>query len=271
MKFLILSHLPTIYSTQRLVQEIESCGHKVTVANPENPALLSDLQGDIVIPRLGMYRYDEARANLENLQKSNHAQVVLNPLPYFHQARHKRIAHEILAELPQPKILTEVTSFPVIVKDGLSSKGRGVFLCKNQTELEECQLKLQGREVLYQEFIAESQGRDIRVFVIGQKVIACMERTSANPQEEFRSNLSLGGQGRKTTISRQEEDLCIAAVRRLKLDYAGVDLIPSHRGGLILEVNPCPGLEGIEKWSQKNIAKEIVLYAESIYHSNSHR
>lgn len=266
MKFLILSRLPTIYSTQRLVQEAESCGHTPIVENPETPGLTAD----VIIPRLGTFRYEESIANLESLQQTSGARV-LNAMPFFHQARHKKIAHTILSELPQPKIFSEAHQFPIVVKDCLSSQGEGVFLCKDKEELAICLMKLQGRDVLFQEFITESQGRDIRVFVVGTKALACMERTSANPKTEFRSNLSLGGTGRSVTISADEEALCVAAVQRLGLDYAGVDLVQSHRGGLILEVNPCPGLEGIEKWSQKNIAKEIVLYAESVYRSNSER
>ncbi len=146
MKFLILSRLSTLYSTQRLVQEIRLLGHEA-----------------------------------------------------------------------------------VVVKDCLSSQGEGVFLCGTPNELVHCLMKLQGREVLFQEFIAESQGRDIRAFIIGQNVIASMGRSSANPLLEFRS----------------------------------------HRVGLILEVNPCPGLEGIENCSQKNIAKEVVFYAESRYRTHS--
>jgi ribosomal protein S6--L-glutamate ligase len=265
MNFLILSRLATLYSTQRLVQEIETLGHKAIIENPETPGL----HADVIIPRLGNFRYEESIQNLEQLQKTSGAKVVLNAMPFFHQARHKKRAHEVLGDLPQPKIFSEAANFPVVVKDCLSSQGEGVFLCKSKEELANCLLKLQGRDVLFQEFIAESQGRDIRVFVVGNKALASMERTSADPQTEFRSNLSLGGTGKSVTISPEEEKLCVAAVQRLGLDYAGVDLIKSHRGGLILEVNPCPGLEGIEKWSQKNIAKEIVVYAESLHRSNS--
>jgi ribosomal protein S6--L-glutamate ligase len=248
-----------------LVQEITSLGHEALIANPESPSETAD----ILIPRLGNFRYEESLANLEYLQKNSGAKVTLNAMPFFHQARHKKRAHEILDDLPQPEIYTQPAHFPVVVKDCLSSQGDGVFLCQNQNELLQCQMKLQGREILFQEFIAESRGRDIRAFVIGQTVLASMERTSANPLIEFRSNLSLGGTAKPITLTAEEENHCISATRRLGLDYAGVDLVRSRRGGLILEVNPCPGLEGIEKWSQKNITKEIVLYAESLYRSNS--
>lgn len=265
MKFLILSRLSTLYSTRRLVQEIASLGHQAIIANPESP----EETADVLIPRLGNFRYEESLANLEKLQNTSGAKVTLNAMPFFHQARHKKRTHETLGPLPQPKLFDQVTAFPVVVKDCLSSQGEGVFLCRNQNELSHCLMKLQGREVLFQEFIAESQGHDIRAFVVGQNVVASMERSSANPLVEFRSNLSLGGTAKPVTLTTEEQNLCVSAVHRLGLDYAGVDLIRSHRGGLILEVNPCPGLEGIEKCSQKNIAKEIVLYAESLHRSHS--
>lgn len=269
MKFLILSRLSTIYSTQRLVQEIQTAGHEAVVENPEVED--SSLKADVLIPRLGTFRYEESIANLERLQKSTGAKVIFNAMPFFHQARHKLLAHKLLGDLPQPKLYTTATIFPVVVKDCLSSQGEGVFLCKNQSELDSCLYKLQGRETLLQEFIAESQGRDIRIFVIGDKAVASMERTSADPATEFRSNLSLGGTAQAVTLTPQEEDTAVKAVQRLGLSYAGVDLVRSHRGGLILEVNPCPGFEGIEKCSEKNIAKEAVVYAESVFRSNPQR
>lgn len=269
MKFLILSRLSNIYSTQRFVQEIEACGHTALVENPENPC--DGISVDVIIPRLGNFRYEESIQNLERLQKSTGARLTLNAMPFFHQARHKKHAHEILGDLPQPKLINEITHFPVVVKDCLSSQGEGVFLCHSHEDLQNCLLKLQGREVLFQEFIAESQGHDLRVFVVGKEVIACMERVSADSNREFRSNLSLGGVAKPATLSAAEQELCLAAVQRLGLDYAGVDLIRSHRGGLILEVNPCPGLEGIEKCSQTNVAKEVVLYAESFLRSHPQR
>lgn len=263
MKFLILSRLPNLHSTRRLVQEAEAAGHHARVENPE--AALTEPADDVVIPRLGTFRYEEALAHLEIRQKLHPATRTLNRLPFFHHARHKKKALEILQELPQPKSFTEVTSYPVVVKDCLASQGEGVFLCTHPQDLQNCLLKLQGRELLFQEFIAESRGRDLRAFVVGNKVVASIERFSTDPEREFRSNLSLGGQARPVDLSPEEVDMSLRAVQLLGLDYAGVDLIKSQRGPLLLEVNPCPGLEGIERWSEKNIAKEIILYAESLF------
>lgn len=267
MNILILSRQPQIYSTRRLVQEAEAAGHAVRVEDPE--AALSESKIDLLIPRLGSFRYEAARDQLERRQKLYPPQRVLNGMPFFHQARHKMQALKILADLPQPELFSQVRQFPVVVKDCLASQGEGVFLCRTPHELDTCLLRLQGRELLFQEFIAESQGRDLRLFVIGQRVVAAMERISADPEREFRSNLSLGGHARPHAPRPEEITLSLQAVQRLGLDYAGVDLIRSHRGPLLLEVNPCPGLEGIEKWSQMNIAKEIIQYAESFFSSHS--
>jgi len=267
MNFLILSRLPDLYSTRRLVQEVAARGHSAQIENPESQC--AGLHFDVIIPRIGNFRYEEALANLQKLENHHRPLVTLNSSRFFNHARHKKQASLLLAAFPQPQIFENATAFPIVVKDCQSSQGEGVFLCRNQNELEDCLLKLQGREVLFQEFISESQGHDVRAFVIGKKVMAVMERVSKNPKTEFRSNLSLGGRAQATPLSPQEEALCIDVVQTLKLDYAGVDFVRSHRGPLILEVNPCPGFEGIENCSHSNIAKEVVLYAESLYRSNS--
>ncbi|WP_413291311.1 ATP-grasp domain-containing protein [Bdellovibrio sp. HCB337] len=267
MNFLILSRLSNLYSTQRLVQAIQGRGHHVAIENPES--LCEGHSVDILIPRLGGFRYEESLTNLRQLEKKLSPKKTLNTAANFHQARHKKISAQVLADIPQPRAFETPDCFPVIVKDCLSSQGEGVFLCRSQEELQNCLYKLQGRELLFQEFISESQGHDIRVFIIGDKVAAAMERVAADPRTEFRSNLSLGGIAHPVSLTAEEEQLCIQAVRKLQLDYAGVDLVRSHRGPLILEVNPCPGLEGIEKCSHKNIAEEIVVYAESFLNSHS--
>lgn len=270
MNFLILSRMPDIYSTRRLVQEVISGGHTAWVKNPEIPwKELSDTTFDVLIPRLGNFRYEEALANLVNWQASGKVTVILNKPSFFHHARHKKRASEILASFPQPRIFETPSEFPLVVKDCLSSQGEGVFLFHNAKELSRCLNKLQGRDLLFQEFIQESQGRDIRVFVIGESVHGAMERVAQNPEAEFRSNLSLGGKSHPVNLSPTEQSLCIEVVRRLNLDYAGVDFVRSHRGPLILEVNPCPGLEGIEKCTERNIARDLILYAESLFNSHS--
>lgn len=266
MNFLILSRMPEIHSTRRLVQEVTARGHRALIENPES--LCEGLKVDVLIPRLGNFRYEEALANLQHLETTKNPRVSLNSSKFFNFARHKKSACQILKDFPQPQAYEKPERFPLVVKDCLSSQGEGVFLCRNEQELQACLFKLQDRELLFQEFISESRGRDVRAFVIGEYVSAAMERVSQDPQREFRSNLALGGTATTTLLSAAEKKLCIDVVRKLNLDYAGVDFVRSARGPLILEVNPCPGLEGIERCSQKNIAKEVVLYAEGLLGSD---
>lgn len=262
MTFLILSRKPEIYSTRRLVEEIQGRSHDCNVLDPEQAASASV---DIVIPRLGQYRYAEALQGLRAVWKTHPQAEVLNPPEAFHRSRHKALSWQTLheAHLPQPDVFASSPPFPVVVKDCLSSQGEGVFLCSSAEELQDLRARLQGKELLLQEWIAECAGRDVRAFVIGNDIAGAMERRAQTPGE-FRSNLSLGGKGFATLLSEEERVLCLQAVQALGLDYAGVDFVRSHRGPLILEVNPCPGLEGIEKYSQRNIAKELVLYAEGL-------
>lgn len=270
MNFLILSRLPNIYSTRRLVEEIEKLGahnHRVFVENPESAFehLPESLSIDVLIPRLGNFRYEDSLASLIQLQESKKPKVILNGFPAFHHARHKKLALQILSTLPQPRSFERAETFPIVVKDCISSQGEGVFLCKDSAELQDCLLKIQGRELLFQEFIAESQGQDIRAFVVGSRVVAAIKRVSQDPAREFRSNLSLGGQAHPASLSEEEEILCTTAVQKLGLHYAGVDFVRAHRGPLLLECNPCPGFEGIEKCTSQNIAKAVVSYAEELY------
>jgi ribosomal protein S6--L-glutamate ligase len=203
-------------------------------------------------------------AQLQAMELLHPSVRVLNSSSSFHRACNKKSTHLALGNLPQPELYDKATRFPMVVKDCHSSKGEAVFLCHTHDELRACLLKLQDREILFQEYIAESAGRDVRAFVIGQKSVACIERQAKPDSGEFRANLSLGGTAFKTSLSSAEEEMCIEAVRRVGLDYAGVDFVRATRGSLLLEINPCPGLEGVEKCTGVNVAKELVLYAEGL-------
>ena len=114
-----------------------------------------------------------------------------------------------------------------------------------------------------QEFIAEAQGADIRCFVIGQRVVATMQRQAKTG--EFRSNLHRGGRASLIRISPEERRLATRAAAKLGLRVAGVDIIRSRHGPLVLEVNSSPGLEGVEQTSQQDIATQIIEYIELNY------
>jgi ribosomal protein S6--L-glutamate ligase len=276
MNFLILTRLPELYSIQRLVQEVAARGHQALTMNPEAADLeLGWARCQVVIPRIGNFRYAEAMVRFEQMARKFPHVRILNGPEAFHRARHKLQAHAAFGDLPQPRLYTGPhdpdLAFPLVVKDCVSSQGDGVFLCRDEVELERCLHKLQGREILLQEFIHESSGRDVRAFVVGTKIVAAIERTAADPVAEFRANLSLGGSAKAATLSTAETEICLLAVRRLMLNCAGVDFIRSRRGPLLLEANPSPGLEGIESFGAEdrvNVAKEMVLYAESLFDSD---
>ncbi|MNY26500.1 Ribosomal protein S6 modification protein [compost metagenome] len=120
-----------------------------------------------------------------------------------------------------------------------------------------------GNNILIQEFIKESKGSDIRAFVVDGKVVGAMKRTAK--EGEFRSNIHRGGTAQVIRLSKAERETAIAAAAQLGLTVCGVDMIPSDRGPLVLEVNSSPGLEGIEKATKKDIASEIIQYIERQY------
>ena len=115
-------------------------------------------------------------------------------------------------------------------------------------------------DILVQEYIAESKGADIRCIVLGKKVVAAMERQGIDG--EFRSNLHRGGVAKKISITAEERKTAIKAAKVMGLHLAGVDLLRSNRGPLVIEVNSSPGLEGIEKSTNKNVADRIVEFLE---------
>ena len=116
-----------------------------------------------------------------------------------------------------------------------------------------------GQDVILQQFIAEGAGRDYRVFVIGGKIAATMMRTA--PEGEFRANIHRGGSGKLVRLPKTYATAALRAARVLGLEIAGVDLISSHRGPLVLEVNSSPGFEGIEKATGMNIAGMMMRHA----------
>lgn len=119
-------------------------------------------------------------------------------------------------------------------------------------------LKQVGEKALVQDFIAETRGQDIRAFVIGDQVVASMQRTAGNG--DFRANLHQGGKAESIELTEEEKQIAIQATKAIRLDVAGVDLIRSKQGPMILEVNASPGLEGIETVSGKDIAGMMVDY-----------
>lgn len=275
MRILILSRKFEIYSTRRLVEEFSQAGHTVLLWDPGWP--LKKFRGgsfDVLIPRLGSFRFEEALEVVEAL--SSRSGLVANSVEAYRKARNKWASYIAFLEgkIPTPFSLlvsdrdtsSWTRGFPCIVKELESSKGEGVFLANSADELLQITSRLSSSEYLIQEAFAESFGEDIRVFVVNGKIIASMKRKSS---KDFRSNLAQGGVGEICTLTEAETALALNAASVLGLQIAGVDILRTHKGSLILEANPCPGLEGIEKYTLVNVARAIIKFIEELHHGHS--
>ena len=152
--------------------------------------------------------------------------------------------------------------FPVIVKKISGSYGRGVFLCEDKKQLNQlvtmAELTKKSYDIILQEFIKDTWGKDLRVFVVNDKVVGCMMRQATD--DDFRANITRGGEGFPYEVNEQIEWLSSESSKALGLDIAGVDLLFQNGGYKICEVNSNPGFEGMETFTKKNIAKEIVSF-----------
>ena len=161
------------------------------------------------------------------------------------------------------EVIKAVGGVPLVVKLLEGTQGLGVVLAENRNAAASVIEAFNGLKarIIVQEFIAEAHGSDLRVLVVDGKVIGAMKRKAING--EFRSNLHRGGTAELVTLSPEEEETAVKAAAAMGLGIAGVDLLQSDRGPLIIEVNSSPGLEGIEAATGKNIAGRIIEYLES--------
>ncbi len=152
--------------------------------------------------------------------------------------------------------------FPVIVKKISGSYGRGVFLAENKKQLRQlvtmAELSKKSYDIIIQEFVKDTWGKDLRVLVVNNKVVGCMMRQATD--DDFRANITRGGEGFPYEVNEQIEWLSVESSKALDLDIAGVDLLFDNGGYKICEVNSNPGFEGMENYTKKNIAEEIVSF-----------
>ena len=288
MNVLLLSRNKRLYSTQRLFEESQKSGfntaivdymHCSIVSEKENPAVYYNGQSlrfiDAIIPRIGasFTFYGAALIRQFEMQKI-HSLVGSKSLL---MARDKLHCLQILTKenVGMPKtyfthyfynideIITSVGGFPLVVKQLEGTQGFGVFLAKNRKQAGEVINSHRNKNIRFiiQEFIEESKGADIRAFVVGNKVVAAMKRQAE--KGDFRSNLHQGGKGEVIKLTKEEEKTAIRSAKAMNLDVAGVDLLQSKRGPLVLEVNASPGLEGIEKITGVNVAKKIIMHLKA--------
>lgn len=292
MKIGILSRNRKLYSTRRLVEAAKERGHDVRVvdvlkcfmnitANDPNVFYqdkddnVEELEFDAVIPRIGASVTTYACAVLRQFEV---AQVYsINESIAITRSRDKLRAHQLLARkgIGQPvtsyansakatnSLIESVGGAPLIVKLTQSTQGNGVLLAETKKAAEALINAFRGigTDFLVQEFIKEAGGSDIRCFVVGEKVIAAMQRKAA--KGEYRSNLHRGGSAEVVKLNSAERRLAVSAARVMGLDLAGVDILRSAHGPLVIEVNSSPGLEGIENATGIDVAGKIIEYIEN--------
>ena len=287
MKIAILSRNPNLYSTKSLVEAGLARGHEVEVIDPllcyiditsAKPMIYYKdkvLEGfDAVIPRIGASVTFYATAILRQFEMMGVYPV--NESVAINRSRDKLRALQILSRkglgMPRTsfahstkmtdKLIELVGGAPLVVKLLEGTQGKGVVLAETNKAAESLIEAFREMDALFlvQEFVKEANGEDIRCFVIGDKVVASMIRRAK--EGEFRSNLHRGGSAEIVKITPRERETAIKAAKAMGLNVAGVDILRSHSGPSIMEVNSSPGLEGIERSSKKDIAKMIIEFIE---------
>ncbi len=289
MKIAILSNGPGNYSTKRLKEVAKDRGHEVKVIKyrecyvsieQNNPTVsyrgedLSDF--DAIIPRIAshMTRYGTAIVRQFEMQGI----YTISSSIAITRSRDKLRSSQLLAKagVGIPKtvfsrnstdiddLIDKLGGTPVIIKLARGTHGNGVVLAETKkaakSVLQAFYLSNEdGTNILLQEFIEESAGTDIRAFVVGSRVVASMKRQSLD--DDFRSNLHQGGSGTVIKLTDEERKTAVKAAKAMGLTVAGVDMMRSARGPLVLEVNASPGF-GIEKVTGRDVASAIIEYVE---------
>lgn len=287
MKIAVLSRNSQLYSTRRLVEAIQAKGHEAKVIDHLKCDLTIEQTGpkvyfmgesmddfDAVIPRIGasVTFYGTAvvrQFEMMGVFSTTKSQSIV-------RSRDKLRSLQLLsgAGLPMPRtaftnyskeersLIDHVGGAPVIIKLLEGTQGLGVVLAETRKAAQSVIEAFHGLKarIIVQEFIKEAKASDLRVFVVDGKVIGAMKRTGQ--EGEFRSNLHRGGKAEVVKLNRVEKSVAVKAAQAMGLSVAGVDILQSSRGPLILEVNSSPGLEGIERATGIDIAAKIVDYIE---------
>ncbi|MBT3784689.1 30S ribosomal protein S6--L-glutamate ligase [bacterium] len=287
LKIGVLSRSSSIYSTKRIVEEARERGHEVQVVDPlycymditsHHPKIFFNNRSldyfDAIIPRIGASITFFGTAVVRQFEMMG--MYTVNPSIGISRSRDKLRALQLLARrgigLPvtgfasstkmSDELIKLVGGAPLVVKLLEGTQGKGVVLAETPKAAESVIDAFRGLKAnfIVQEFVREADGADIRCFVIGDKVIASMMRKGR--EGEFRSNLHKGGSATKIRITPEERSIAVRAAKAMGLKVAGVDLLRSNHGAVVMEVNSSPGLQGIEEVTQKNIAGSIIQFIE---------
>lgn len=288
MRLAIISRNPKLYSIRRFRREARLAGMDCDIINPlecqlvidgiENPLLYHSRPLDFydaVLPRIGASITNYGLSVVRHFEI--HRVFTVNSAQSIADSRNKLRCLQILAEAGirvPATVLTRTTKglrtaveavkgLPVVLKVLQGTQGLGVMLVHTPISLGSVleTLRALDQDVIIQQFIAEGAGRDYRAFVVGDKVIAAMMRTA--PEGEFRANIHLGGEGNDVKLPPNYHQIALKAAKVLGLQVAGVDIMESHQGPLVIEVNSSPGFEGIEKATQLNVAGSIIKHIKS--------
>ena len=288
MNIFILSRNKNLYSTSRLVEAGNKLGHNVRVVDymrcymnitSRKPTIFYGGESlgkvDAVIPRIGASNTFYGTAVVKQFEMMD--SYCVNTSDAIANSRDKLRSLQILAEagINMPitgfashtkdieGVIESVGSTPLIMKLLQGTQGQGIVLAETRKAAESVMSAFRqlDADIMVQEFIKESGGTDIRAFVVGDEVVASMKRIA--PDGEFRSNVHRGGTMEKVHLTSEEENMAVNASRILGLSIAGVDLMRSNRGPLILEVNSSPGLQGIETCSEVDVAEKIILHIQT--------
>jgi len=277
------------WETQKLVEEFKKHDIKIRVVNPQDVDIFVDRDDrrsilvtgkartlpDFVIPRTGSGTTYYIKAIIRHLERLG--VTLINGSASIDTVKDKLYTQQILGEsnLPVPKTLLvkhpinvdwveKNIGFPAIIKTLSGSFGAGVFLTENKKQFEQlvkmAEITSKSYNIIVQEFIEDSWGKDIRVFVLNGKVIGCMMRQATD--DDFRANITRGGEGIPYQITEEIEWLGGESSRLLNLDIAGVDLLFNNGSYSICEVNSSPGFEGMDKYTNTNIAEDIVNFVK---------
>ncbi len=287
MKIAVLSQKKNLYSTLRLLEAAKQRGHEVRVIDPlrcymnitsHRPMIhykgkpLDDL--DAVIPRIGASILFYGAALVRQFETMGI--FTLNRSQAIHCARDKLHSMQLLsckgiglpttgfAHAPDDikGVIKMVGGAPLVIKLLEGTQGIGVVLAETNKAAESVIDAFWGLQanILIQEYIKEAGGSDIRCLVIGGKVVAAMRRQARDG--DFRANLHRGGSATPVKLTAEERAMAVRAAKAIGLNVAGVDILRSHRGALVVEVNSTPGLEGIESSSGKDIAAAMIQFIE---------
>ena len=277
------------WETQKLVEEFEKQDIKIRVVNPNDVDIFVDrddrksiLVGgkprwlpDFVLPRTGSGTTYFIKAIIRHLERLG--VILINGSDAIDNVKDKLYTQQVLGQssLPVPKTLLvkhpididfveKNIGYPAIIKTLSGSFGAGVFMAENKKQLKQlikmAEITNEGYDIIIQEFIEDSWGKDIRVLVLNGKVIGCMMRQSTD--DDFRANITRGGEGIPYQITEDIEWLGGESARLLGLDIAGVDLLFDNGGYKICEVNSSPGFEGMDKYCKTNIVEQIVNFVK---------